>query len=64
MMSLISELREGHYRHLEGKYPAKAHAKRVADAIKASGVTQDGLIYLQGQKTHLIEDNDTPQKFR
>ena len=42
------------------KYPAKTHAKAVVSYLQASS----GLIYLQGQKTHLIEDNDEPQPFR
>ena len=45
---------------LSGKYPAKAHAKRVASYLKAT----TGVIYLQGQKTRMIEDNDEPQPFR
>ena len=63
-MSAIDDIRKGHYPHLEDKYPAKDHAKRVADYIQASGFGPDGLIYLEGQKTRLIEDNDTAQRFR
>lgn len=63
-MSVIDNFRKGHYPHLESKYPAKDHARRVADHIQASGFGPDGVIYLEAQKTRLIEDNDTPQKFR
>lgn len=63
-MSPIEDFQKGHYPHLDGKYPAKNHAKRVANYIRAAGFGPDGLIYLESQKTRLIEDNDTPQKFR
>lgn len=63
-MSAIEDFRKGHYPHLEGKYPAKDHSKRVADYIQASAFGPNGLIYLESQKTRLIEDNDTAQKFR
>ncbi|CAI7636191.1 unnamed protein product [Penicillium pancosmium] len=46
---------------LAAKYPGKAHARRVAQALK----NQDaGAIYLEAQKTRLIEDNDEAQPFR
>ena len=45
---------------LKRKYPAKDHARRVAEYI---GV-KSGIIYLEAQKTHLIEDNDEPVPFR
>lgn len=48
---------------LAGKYPAKSHAKRVADHLKSLGYG-DGIIYLEAQKTRLIEDNDEPVPFR
>jgi hypothetical protein len=63
-MSAIDDFRNGHYPHLEGKYPAKDHAKRVADYIQASNFGPNALIYLESQKTRLIEDTDTAQKFR
>jgi Xaa-Pro dipeptidase len=47
---------------LAAKYPAKAHARRVAEALKAHG--DAGLIYLEAQKTRLIEDNDEAMPFR
>ncbi|TKA81824.1 putative Xaa-Pro aminopeptidase pepP [Cryomyces minteri] len=49
---------------LSGKYPAKAHAKRVADYMKAHGGSGSGVIYLEGQKTRMIEDNDEAMPFR
>lgn len=63
-MSLMEDFKKGHYPHLQGKYPAKEHAKRVGDHIQASGFGPDGVIYLEGQKTRLIEDSDMAQKFR
>jgi hypothetical protein len=38
-----------------GKYPAKAHARRVADFIAENGGPKDGVIYLEAQKTAMIE---------
>lgn len=49
---------------LAGKYPAKAHAAEVAAYLKSKHPDADGVIYLEGQKTRLIEDNDEPQPFR
>ena len=47
------------------KYPAKAHAANVAAYIKCRNPTiSNGIIYLEGQKTRLIEDNDEPIPFR
>ena len=50
---------------LQGKYPAKAHCAKVAAYLKEKA-PDDGpsRIYLQGQKTLMIEDNDEPQPFR
>ncbi|KAG6016721.1 hypothetical protein E4U54_000535 [Claviceps lovelessii] len=42
------------------KYPAKLHARRVADEL---GV-REGLIYLPGQPERLLEDSDQPRAFR
>jgi len=50
--------------NLQGKYPAKAHAAKVAAYLKTKDPSADGLIYLEGQKTRLIEDNDEPVPFR
>ncbi|KAI9373137.1 putative Xaa-Pro aminopeptidase pepP [Aspergillus egyptiacus] len=48
---------------LATKYPAKAHARRVAEGLKTLGHS-GGAIYLEAQKTRLIEDNDEPMPFR
>ncbi|OCL14199.1 Creatinase/prolidase N-terminal domain-containing protein [Glonium stellatum] len=49
---------------IKGKYPAKAHAKKVAEYIKSKGGDATGTIYLEGQKTRMIEDNDEAMPFR
>ncbi|PVI06293.1 putative Xaa-Pro aminopeptidase [Periconia macrospinosa] len=49
---------------LKGKYPAKVHAKKVADWIIANGGDEKGTIYLEAQKSRLIEDNDGEAPFR
>lgn len=49
---------------LAGKYPAKAHARRVAEYIRSRGHTGPGVIYLEAQKDRLIEDNDESMPFR
>jgi Xaa-Pro dipeptidase len=49
---------------LGGKYPAKAHARRVVDYIKKSKPAATGVLYLEGQKTQMIEDNDESAPFR
>lgn len=40
---------------LKGKYPAKAHAKKVADYIISKGGDKTGTIYLEAQKSRLLE---------
>lgn len=40
---------------LEQKYPAKAHARKVAKWLKEIGGGDQGVIYLEGQKDKLIE---------
>jgi len=40
---------------LKGKYPAKAHAKKVAEWIIAKGGDGNGTIYLEAQKQKLNE---------
>jgi Xaa-Pro dipeptidase len=40
---------------LKGKYPARAHAKKVADWIIAKGGDKTGTIYLEAQKAKLLE---------
>lgn len=47
---------------LAAKYPAKAHARRVAETLKAQHGA--GVIYLESQKDRLIEDNDETMPFR
>ena len=50
---------------LQGKYPAKTHAAKVAAYLKENGTDLDGVVFfIEGQKTHLIEDNDEPRPFR
>ena len=50
---------------LQDKYPAKAHCSKVAAYLKEkTGTDGPSRIYLQGQKTRMIEDNDEPQPFR
>lgn len=47
-----------------GKYPAKAHAKRVAKWIADNGGPTSGVIYLEGQSTKMTEDDDQANHFR
>lgn len=42
------------------KYPAKRHAELVAKELKLTS----GLLYLESQKSKLLEDNDTEAPFR
>jgi Xaa-Pro dipeptidase len=49
---------------LKAKYPAKAHCKRVATYLVNQELVQDGVIYLEAQKTRMIEDDDNEQPFR
>lgn len=49
---------------LASKYPAKAHARRVAGYLHERGYGGPGVIYLEAQKTRLIEDNDEAMPFR
>jgi hypothetical protein len=49
---------------LSNKYPAKAHAKRVVEYIKKKNPNANGVLYLEGQKTRMIEDNDGEAPFR
>lgn len=49
---------------LKEKYPAKAHCKRVANYITAQGKPRDAVIYLEAQKTHMVEDDDQAMHFR
>ncbi|KAL8690791.1 MAG: hypothetical protein Q9218_003840 [Villophora microphyllina] len=51
---------------LEGqKYPAKNHCSKVAGYLRSQhNISSNSVIYLEGQKTKLLEDNDEPQPFR
>lgn len=49
---------------LSGKYPAKQHAKRVVEYLKSKHPDATGLLYLESQKTTMIEDNDEAAPFR
>ena len=49
---------------LKAKYPAKAHARRVVEYIRKKSPHATGTLYLEGQKTRMIEDNDEPMPFR
>lgn len=50
---------------LKGKYPAKAHAAKVASYLQSiNPASASATIYLEGQKTRLLEDNDEAQPFR
>lgn len=49
---------------LKGKYPAKAHVKSVVEYMKKKNPDVGGVLYLEGQKTHMIEDNDGEAPFR
>ncbi|KAK4976499.1 hypothetical protein LTR66_010860, partial [Elasticomyces elasticus] len=49
----------------QGKYPAKEHCRRVAKMLaERGGNTTDGVIYLQGQVTKMVEDDDQAMHFR
>ena len=49
---------------LKGKYPAKAHARRVVAYIREHVKAESGVLYLEGRMTKLQEDNDSPEHFR
>ncbi|KAL8935959.1 MAG: hypothetical protein Q9216_005175 [Gyalolechia sp. 2 TL-2023] len=50
---------------LNGKYPAKEHCAKVASYLRSKHeISESSVIYLEGQKTKLLEDNDEPQPFR
>ncbi|KEF62043.1 xaa-Pro dipeptidase [Exophiala aquamarina CBS 119918] len=49
---------------LKQKYPAKAHARRVAKYLTDRGLPRDGVIYLEAQKTVMVEDDDQAMHFR
>jgi Xaa-Pro dipeptidase len=49
---------------LKGKYPAKAHARRVVDYIRSKVPAPSGVLYLESRMTKLMEDSDEPEPFR
>lgn len=49
---------------LKGKYPAKAHAKRVVEYIRNKVPNATGVIYLESRMTKMLEDNDEAEPFR
>jgi Xaa-Pro dipeptidase len=49
---------------LKQKYPAKAHCQRVAKYLTDQGLSRDGIVYLEAQKTHMVEDDDQAMHFR
>ena len=49
---------------LEGKYPAKAHARKVASYLKEKDLSSNGVIYLEGGESRMHEDSDQEQGFR
>ncbi|KAI2637569.1 peptidase M24, structural domain-containing protein [Xylaria nigripes] len=49
---------------LQGKYPAKAHAKRVVEYMRSKVPDATGVIFLEGRSSHLLEDSDEPVHFR
>lgn len=49
---------------LAGKYPAKAHTKRVVEYIGAKIPDATGVLYLEGRADKLLEDSDEPIPFR
>ncbi|KAI9849731.1 MAG: hypothetical protein M1838_000092 [Thelocarpon superellum] len=49
---------------LVGKYPAKAHAQRVASLLLGQDPSAKGVIFLEGQETRMLEDSDMPEPFR
>ncbi|KAF7897862.1 uncharacterized protein EAF01_008828 [Botrytis porri] len=49
---------------LKGKYPAKEHVRKVVEYIKRKEPEAEGLLYLEAQKTVMIEDNDEAAPFR
>lgn len=65
LSSFHSTTMKHHDSILKGKYPAKAHCAKVAASLKATVKDESpARIYLQGQRTRMIEDNDEPQPFR
>ena len=50
---------------LQGKYPAKTHAEKVISYLKDHGADiENAVIFIEGQRDKLNEDDDTSQPFR
>lgn len=49
---------------LKQKYPAKAHCQRVSKFLIDRGHPKDAVIYLEAQRTHMVEDDDQAKHFR
>ncbi|KAJ9136842.1 Metallopeptidase family M24 [Pleurostoma richardsiae] len=49
---------------LKGKYPAKLHAQRVAEYIRSKVPNANGVLYLEGRMTKMLEDSDAAEPFR
>lgn len=48
----------------QGKYPAKAHARKVADILVSRGGDPNGVLFVEGQKSTMHEDCDQGAPFR
>ena len=59
-----SRLKMDYENILKGKYPAKAHAKRVVDYIRSKVPDASGVLYLESRLSGLIEDSDEAEHFR
>lgn len=49
---------------LKGKYPGKAHAKKVAEYIRSKIPNATGVVYVEAKKAKLHEDCDQEEHFR
>jgi Xaa-Pro dipeptidase len=49
---------------LSGKYPAKLHAKKVIQCMKEQVGEVSGLLYLEGQKSRMIEVISSPDYWK
>lgn len=49
---------------LRGKYPAKQHARRVAQLLQEKIPNVKGYLYVEGRKTKFLEDSDSEEPFR
>jgi len=55
VLNLETGNRESCEQILRSKYPAKSHARRVAEWIVKNGGDANGVIYLESQKTRMNE---------